>query len=124
MLKCVHYSCQFPNCDRTCDLIPLDSRNDLDYAPLINMLQKTIATQHSKMFELQSSIISLRNTILDFPLRTVISLINENPYNDTCVNSPYYQKIHNFDLWVATGMPTECPISNSCKDCSHYQKGE
>lgn len=111
MIKCIHDKCQWPECDKTCGMVPTG-----DYVvgscaeeELIYHLQKELDRANASL----AAVINHANAMIN-SLKS-ISVVPECGYEPTCpygyvdcVYDPAYLREYNFDYWVECGMPTGC----------------
>lgn len=128
MLKCLYNECRWPECDKTCGLVPPG-----DYAV-------GSCPEEGLIYHLQNEVARMKNIILT--TRIHASRINTNaleilkscPAVDTyertcpygyqdCVYDPGYLRAFYPEEWVEDGMPTTCGESCGGKDggyCNNY----
>ena len=129
MLKCIYDECRWPECDKTCGLVPKEEIHVVGSSAeegLIYHLQGRIA-------ELKAELTECRNIIND--TRVIIdtmrpALITPSPRDDyerackhgyaNCVCDSGYLKKHHNKWWIELGMPTTC---NDC-DCGECYDDE
>lgn len=124
MLKCIHDQCQWPECDKTCGLVPTG-----DYVAgscaeegLITHLQEEIAGLKNTLIVNQQQLSFLSMDLHDSikRIRSVSAIEDYIPtcphgYCD-CVYDPAYIRKYYPDWWKDLGMPT------SCKNCPNGEK--
>lgn len=118
MLKCIYNECRWPDCDKTCGLVP----ESKDYTPessaekgLICYLQNRI----SKLkVELQECYTAMEDARLDIEHIKRVLVTPSYYYDDyprvckfgysDCIHDPGYLRKHCFEWWKELGMPITC----------------
>ena len=121
MLKCIYSECRWPDCDKTCGLVP----ESKDYSPdssaekdLICYLQNRISELSVELQDYQAVMEDARLNIEHIKRALVTpSYYDDYPrvckfgYSD-CVYDPGYLKKHHNKRWIELGMPTTCDNCN------------
>lgn len=117
MIKCIHNECQWPECDKTCGLVPTG-----DYAVgssleegLIYHLQGRIADLLAEREETRALVfevnrvakLAARECSWDYDEVKACVKVCKHGYAD-CVNNPEYMRRYHTECWIEDGMPTEC----------------
>lgn len=123
MIRCVYNECQWPNCDKTCGMVP-----EGDYAV-------GSCAEEALIYHLQKRIEELKNTVWN--MRLGVSRIRQDagqflnayhpepteyqacsmvcPFGEgDCIHNPEYIRRHYPNWWVELGMPTTCD-PNACR---------
>ena len=128
MIKCIYKQCRWPECDKTCGMVPTG-----DYVAgssaeekLIYHLQDELAKLHTHLYQVRNKI----NNIYDAQrkLRQQIddaaSECFEDEYTPSCphglvdcVYDPAYIRCYATDWWIKLGMPIEC---TQCENGERY----
>lgn len=119
MIKCIYEHCQWPECDKTCGMVPTG-----DYVvgssaeeKLIYYLQDELAKLRIRLYQMGNKI----NGIYDAQYRLrcriddVMEECQEDEYTPSCphgfvdcVCDPAYIRYYYPDWWVELGMPIKC----------------
>ena len=128
MIKCIHEECCWPECEKTCGLVPAEENYPVGASleeGLIYHLQGRISELKTQLKNYQDQIRMARLEILtaDKKLKSfIVSEWDNYPrackygYED-CVYDPGYLRKHDLDWWKELGMPITC---EHCKDGSGY----
>lgn len=126
MLKCIHDQCQWPECDKTCGLVPTggyiagSSAEEKLILHLQNEIAELLATLDSTKFHLGRAINNICSelTIIESDLPAINEYIPSCPHGYCdCVYDPAYIRKHYPDWWKDLGMPTSC---KNCPDGERY----
>lgn len=121
MIKCIHDQCRWPECDKTCGLVPTG-----DYVAgscaeegLIAHLQEEIERLHGAFREQKLYLQNARFSCMELSKRlnyaheVLFDSVNgyvptcPHGYSD-CVCDPAYIRRYHPDWWKDLGMPTSC----------------
>ena len=115
MLKCIHKTCQYPNCEKTCGL---------SLEELIAQLQVENKQLRRELFNLNTNISLVRMNLYEADKRLNKCYPSTNEYTPTCphgfmdcVYDPAYLKEYCTEWWIKLGMPTSC---ENCKNGERY----
>lgn len=117
MVKCVHNECQWPECDKTCGLVPTGDYEAGSSAEegLIYHLQHRVDELLAANSNLKSQIKSVKNIVysmdkaLYLPTEEEIACAKVCLYKHSdCIYNPEYLRRHYTKAWIRMGMPTEC----------------
>lgn len=127
MIKCIHDQCQWPECDKTCGLVPTG-----DYVAgscaeegLIAHLQQTIQDMHLSLNETRLLVLNCRLSLQGATksLQSIAEHMAPDNYVPTCLHGycdcvydPAYIRKYHLDWWIDLGMPT------SCKNCPNGER--
>ena len=124
MLKCIHDECCWPNCDKTCGLVPKEKIHVVGSSAeegLIYHLQGRVAELKAELTECRN-IINDTRVILDTMRPALITTSSWDDYERACkhgyadcIHDPGYLKKHHNKWWIELSMPTNC---DDC-DCEH-----
>lgn len=126
MIKCIYEECQWPECEKTCGLVPAEENYPVGASleeGLIYHLQGRIGELKAEIAECHRLMTQARINArqIDRALITPTDFDNypracKYGYLD-CVCDPGYIRKHYPDWWKDLGMPTTC---DECKDGSGY----
>lgn len=125
MIKCIHDQCQWPECDKTCGMVPTGDyvAGSCAEEKLIAHLQKQIESL-TNMLHINQQQLAFLSIDLNNNLKRVRSLTNIEEYRPTCphgnidcVYDPAYVRRYYPDWWVKLGMPTSC---QNCPNGERY----
>lgn len=125
MIKCIHAQCQWPNCDKTCGMVPTGDyvAGSCAEEKLIAHLQEQIEGL-TNMLHINQQQLAFLSIDLNNNLKRVRSLTNIEEYHPTCphgnidcVYDPAYIRRYHPDWWVKLGMPTSC---QNCPNGERY----
>ena len=127
MIKCIHDECQWPECDKTCGLVPSG-----DYTVGSSAEEKLIYHLQHRNDELLAEISELRQVMtstkialdkiyrgFNAPLTDKVKRLSKGckfGYIE-CIYNPEYIRYNDPDWWVDLGMPIDCP---DCKEGELY----
>ena len=126
MIKCIHEECCWPECEKTCGLVPAEE----NYPVGASLEEGLIYHLQGRIGELKAELQNTRKMIRDWysASHELIHKINlpssydnyeracKYGYRD-CVCDPGYIRKHHPDWWKDLGMPTTC---DECEDGSGY----
>ena len=126
MIKCIHEECCWPECNKTCGLVPAEENYPVGASleeGLIYHLQERISELKTELAECHRLMTQARMNArqIDRALITPSSF-DDYPrackygYHD-CVCDPGYIRKHYPDWWKDLGMPTTC---DECEDGDGY----
>ena len=128
MNKCIHSRCQWPQCDKTCGLVPTGDykAGSSEYEPLIKHLIEEIVSLKIQLdstnFWVSAALDSLKPVQTD--LTHAYNESNTSSYYPTCphgycdcVYDPAYIRHNHPKWWIDLGMPTSC---NHCLEGERY----
>lgn len=117
MIKCVHLECQWPECDKTCGMVPTgdyvigsSAEEGLIYhlQERINQLLDDRHEMKLLLTEVQrATALALKPLAWDYEEARACAAVCKHGYAD-CVNNPEYERRNHAKYWVEEGMPTEC----------------
>ena len=112
MIKCIYDQCQWPECDKTCGLVPTG-----DYAVgscaeegLIYYLQSELAKITTKASAVNVYLNRIKinaNDAHDILVEPLYERTCPYGYHD-CVYDPGYLRKYHKEDWIANGMPVSC----------------
>ena len=136
MIKCIHDECRWPECDKTCGLVPKEEIHVVGSSAeegLIYHLQGRIAELKAELagcYNIMDDIrITLNSTKKAFiAIDTTRKALNISSHWDDyprvckfgysdCIHDPGYLRKHCFEWWKELGMPTTC---EHCSDGEEY----
>ena len=117
MLKCVYSECRWPDCDKTCGLVP----ESKDYNPDASAEKDLICHLQNRISELSVELQECHMAMEDARLniehikRTLVTPSYYDDYPRTCkfgynhcIHDPGYIKKYCKEWWIELGMPTTC----------------
>lgn len=117
MIKCVHLECQWPECDKTCGMVPTgdyvigsSAEEQLIYhlQERINQLLDDRAEMKLLLTDVQrTTALALKPLAWDYDEARACAAVCQHGYTD-CVNNPEYERRNHTKYWVEEGMPTSC----------------
>lgn len=127
MVKCVHNECQWPECDKTCGLVPTGDYEAGSSAEesLIHHLQCRIDELLTANKELRQKITAAKMIVRSFDRNLYIPTEEDIACSKVClygradcVYNPEYIRRNDPEWWVELGMPTECKEES----CYYYDE--
>ena len=126
MIKCIHDECRWPECDKTCGLVPSG-----DYAVGSSAEEKLIYHLQHRNDELLAEIAELRQRMTSIqialdkicrgfntPIDKVKRLSKACKFGYVeCIHNPEYIRRNYPDWWIELGMPIDCP---NCEEGDYY----
>lgn len=126
MIKCIHEECQWPECEKTCGLVPAEENYPVGASleeGLIYYLQGRIGELKTELAECKAimcdwhrNLNKLAHTIKVPNACDDYERVCKYGYMD-CVCDPGYIRKHYPDWWKDLGMPITC---DECEDGSGY----
>lgn len=136
MLKCIYDECRWPECDKTCGLVP----ESKDYTPDSSAEENLIYHLQNRISELKVELAGCYNVIDDIRIAlnstkkafiaidTTRKALNISSYWDNytrackfgyndCIHDPGYLRKHHFEWWKELGMPITC---EHCSEGEEY----
>lgn len=123
MIKCIHEECCWPECEKTCGLVPAEENYPVGASleeGLIYHLQGRIGELKTELQNTQKMIRDWYNASHELIYKINLPSSYEHAckygYRD-CVRDPGYIRKHYPDWWKDLGMPITC---DECEDGSEY----
>lgn len=125
MIKCIYNECQWPECDKTCGMVPIG-----DYVvgssaeeQLIHHLQERIAEllvdregTRAMLYEVERIVKqTTRQCDWGYDEDEACAKVCLYGYTD-CIRNPEYLRRHHKEWWKELGMPTRCTEENCYYD--------
>ena len=128
MIKCIHDKCCWPECDKTCGLVPTGDyvAGSSEYEPLIKHLIEETTNLKTQLDSVNFWVSAALKDITHFRLNleNAQSESDTNDYVPTCphgyydcVYDPAYIRKYYPNWWKDLGMPTSC---KNCPDGERY----
>lgn len=128
MIKCIHEECCWPECEKTCGLVPAEENYPVGASleeGLIYHLQERIGELKAELEETRANMRAYYRDMHELIHKfNIPPLLECNNYErvckygyDDCVCDPGYIRKHYPDWWKDLGMPITC---DECKDGSGY----
>ena len=126
MIKCIYEECRWPECDKTCGLVPTEKNYSVGVSleeSLIYHLQGRISELKAELAECHQLMAQARINAHQIDKALIVPSSYDNyervckyGYMD-CVCDPGYIRKHHLEWWKDLGMPITC---DECKDGSGY----
>ena len=126
MIKCIHEECRWPECDKTCGLVPAEKNYPVGASleeGLIYHLQGRIGELKAELAECHRLMSQVRINARQIDRALIMPPSYDNyerackyGYVD-CVCDPGYIRKHHLEWWKDLGMPTTC---DECENGSEY----
>lgn len=126
MIRCIHEECRWPECDKTCGLVPAEENYSVGASSeegLIYHLQERISALKAELAECHRLMTQARMNAHQIDRALIVPSSYDNyervckyGYMD-CVCDPGYIRKHHLEWWKDLGMPITC---DECKDGSGY----
>lgn len=131
MIKCIHKTCKWPECDKTCGKVPKGDYiiGSSTEEKLIYYLQDQIEKLSKKNKEMFNTIQLLRSNLTTYIQKPLGQIANELsleyervcPFGKIdCVYDPGYIRHYYPDWWKELGMPTTCSHVITDTDGNQY----
>ena len=121
MIKCIHNSCCWPSCEKTCGMVPDQEayiRGERNETALIEYLQTQLRNA-----EMQATAARIFANRVKSEADRIIESVSKPDYERVCpygymdcVYDPGYLRKYHLSTWVAMGMPTTCGDTCGGKD--------
>lgn len=125
MIKCIHDTCCWPNCNKTCGLVTAETDERLLIYHLQNEIKK-LKDQNKKLFDAVQLMRGSLATHIQKPLNRIATSLMPDyervcPFGETdCVYDPGYIRHYYPDWWKELGMPTTCSHVITDTDGNQY----
>ena len=123
MIKCVHDSCCWPHCNKSCGMVPTDN-NNIEGGLLIRHLQDQLVQTKADMASVRSTVQQIAAKV-SHAAETLSTGSYERvcPYGYMdCVYDPGYLRKYHLSTWAAMGMPISCGETCGGKDGGYCNK--